>query len=121
MYSRILRLTAILGLVVFLCACVGHDEAHRYYLPQRYAAKSPEQVQILHRKPDREFIVMADLQARGRSEEWIRKQAAKIGADAVIIAVVGGLYSHSEKWAGDDRFRNKGINKRIIGTAIKFK
>jgi len=105
-------------LLMFLTACAT-DVANRYYGNVRYAPKNPKEVQILWEKPSREFIVIADFQSRGESPEAIRNKAAKIGADAVIISILGGYYSYSEEWAGSDRY--KGTYTRITGTAIKYK
>ena len=44
--------------------------------------------------------MIADFQSRGESPEAVRKKAADIGADAVIISILGGYYSRSEEWAG---------------------
>jgi hypothetical protein len=105
-------------LLMFLTACAT-DVANRYYGNVRYTPKNPKEVQILWEKPSREFIVIADFQSRGESPEAIRDKAAKIGADAVIISILGGYYSLSEEWAGSDQY--KGTYTRITGTAIKYK
>lgn len=106
----------ILGFV-FSSGCAT-DVANRYYSAKTYAAKDPSQVQMLFSKPSRPFEVIADFQSRGESPESVRKKAAKIGADAVIIAVFGGYYSLSEEWAGKDR--REGTYSRITGTAIVY-
>ena len=61
---------------------------------------------------------MADFQSRGESPEDIRKKAALIGADAVIIATIGGLYDRSTEWAGTDK--ESGTYTHITGTAILY-
>jgi hypothetical protein len=101
----------------FLSGCAT-DVANRYYSAKNYAAKDPSMVQMLSSKPSRPFEVIADFQSRGDSPESVRKKAAKIGADAVIIAVFGGNYSLSEEWAGKDR--HEGTYSRITGTAIIY-
>jgi hypothetical protein len=108
----------IILLAVMLMAGCAYDVANRYYTSKTYPPKDPGQVQILSVKPTRPFEVIADFQSRNESAESVRKKAAKIGADAVIIAVFGGAYSRSEQWAGDDR--QEGSYSRITGTAIVY-
>lgn len=74
---------------------------------------------ILWERPTREFEVIADFQSRGESPEDLQEKAAAIGADAVIISVLGGHYSTSEQWAGNDRHSKS--YSRITGTAIRFR
>jgi hypothetical protein len=105
--------------VTFLLASCATDIANRYYGTEQYAVKDPKEVEILWQRPVREFIVIADFQSRGESPEDMRKRAAKIGADAVIVAILGGLYDRNEEWAGSDR--QSGTYTRITGTAIKYK
>jgi hypothetical protein len=111
---------AFLGIVamVVLWAGCASDVANRYYSANTYPPKDPAQVLILSSKPNRPFEVIADFQSRGESPEAVRKKAAAIGADAVIIAVFGGVYSRAEEWAGKDR--HEGTYSRITGTAIVF-
>lgn len=95
------------------------DVANRYYATTKYAPKNEKDVAILTSKPAKDFVVIADFQSRGDTPESLRSKAAEIGADAVIVTSVGGLYSHSEEWAHQDSFKN--THSHIIGTAIKFK
>ena len=108
----------LFAVALLLGSCVS-DVANRYYGTEQYAAKDPKEVEILWQCPKREFIVIADFQSRGESPEDMRKRAAKIGADAVIVAILGGLYDRNEEWAGIDR--QSGTYTRITGTAIKYK
>jgi len=103
---------------MLLTAC-AIDVANRYYGTERYKSKDPQEVELLWKKPNRDFIVIADFQSRGESPEAIRKKAAQIGADAVIVSILGGFYSYAEQWAGDDRYSD--TYSRITGTAIKYK
>lgn len=119
-YTRFFSPNAIGILFVFiLLAGCATDVANRYYGTERYPTKNPKEVELLWKKPTREFVVIADFQSRGESPESIRKRAAKIGADAVIVATLGGLYDRGEEWAGSDRRNN--TYSRIVGTAIKYK
>jgi hypothetical protein len=103
-------------LVIGGCAT---DVANRYYGNQRYAPKDPKEVELLWQRPNREFVVIADFQSRGESPEAMRKRAAEIGADAVIVAILGGYYHTGDEWAGKDS-QGKTYT-RITGTAIKYK
>lgn len=102
-----------------LIAGCAYDEAHRYYADERYPARDPEQVEILHSKPDRPHVIIADLQARGASAEYMRKEAAKIGGDAVIVSFYGGYRARSDEWAGQDA--QKHTYSRITGTVLKYR
>ena len=112
---RMLVVMSALSLGLVGCAS---DVANRYYGDQRYSPTPIDQVELLRSKPDRPFVVIADFQSRGESPEDLRKKAAAIGADAVIVSVLGGWYSTSEEWAGKDR--NSNTYSHIVGTAIKF-
>jgi len=118
MLQQKLVLLAVFFICHSLVACVS-DVANRYYLDETFVARHPSEVEILDSKPSRDFIVIADFQARGKSRNSLRNSAAAIGADAVIVSNLGGTYSRSESWAGDDRFSGSG--NRIVGTAIKYK
>jgi uncharacterized protein YbjQ (UPF0145 family) len=103
-------------LVIGLSACAS-DVANRYYggaSPERPASE----VQILSQAPSRHYTVIADFQSRRETAEDMRSKAAKLGADAVIVAYLGGKYSTSEEWADKDRQHD--TYAHIVGTAIKF-
>ncbi len=110
----------ILPLVLALLSCsCAQDVASRYYAAQQYPAKEPKEVELLYRAPTRAFDVIADSQSRGESPNSMKKRAAKIGADAIIVTPLGGLYSPGEQWAGSDRM--SGTHSRLVGSAIKYK
>ena len=109
----------VLVLSSLILAACATDVANRYYGSVRYPPKEASEVELLWQRPSRDFVVIADFQSRGESPEAVRKKAADIGADAVIIAILGGYYSKSEEWAGTDRHAN--TYSRITGTAIKYK
>ena len=104
--------------MLLLCSCAS-DVANRYYASEKYPPKKTEAVEVLKINPDRPFIVIADLQARNMSVSGMRAMAAKIGADAVIIQTLGGIYSLSDEWVGKDS--NANYYSRITGTAIRYK
>jgi hypothetical protein len=106
----------LLSLVVSACAS---DVANRYYGATKYPAKDKSEVAILWRKPARDFIVIADFQSRGETPEDLQGKAAKIGADAVIISLLGGAYYRGDQWAGTDTMAN--TYNHITGTAIRYK
>ncbi|MBI4325106.1 MAG: hypothetical protein HY674_07560 [Chloroflexi bacterium] len=115
--ARLLNLAICLA-SLFLIGCAS-DIANRYYGTEKFPPRDPKEVQLLWERPQREFTVIADFQSRGESPEAMRKRAAKIGADAVIVSILGGLYDTREEWAGHDRQGN--TYSRITGTAIKFR
>lgn len=108
---------AMLWLCLLLSSC-AEDVANRYYSSQRYAPKIPRAVELLRRAPDRPFLVIADLQSRGESPEAMRKRAAAIGADAVIVTPLGGFANPGDQWASGDSMSQ--IYTRLIGSAIKY-
>lgn len=108
-------LSILLAPIIASCAT---DVANRYYASKQYSAKNIENVQLLYQKPSRKFEVIADFQSRGESANSVRKKAAKIGADAVIVTTVGGMYSLNEQWAGKDGMSH--TYSRIFGTAIVY-
>ncbi len=108
-------LTSLLLLLLGSCAS---DVANRYYGPEKYPAKETAQVELLFAAPTRPYKVIADFQSRGEGAQAMRKKAAKIGADAVIVAKLGGFYDRSTEWAGNDAMID--TYSHITGTAIKF-
>jgi hypothetical protein len=49
----------------------------------------------------------------------MRRRAAEIGGDGVILVRGGGLYDRNEVWASADRYSN--TYHRLLATVIKFK
>lgn len=110
-------LALLLTPALVLASCAS-DVANRYYAGQKYPAKAPGEVQILWEAPSRPHKVIADFQSRGESPDDLRNRAAAIGADAVIVSLLGGTYSLKEQWASEDRYSK--TYSRITGTAIKY-
>jgi hypothetical protein len=109
-------------IAILLCSCAlltacASDVANRYYAATKYPPKSPSEVELLWKRPDRDFVVIADFQSRGESPAAMRQRAAEIGADAVIVAILGGYYAG--QWAGSNAYQD--TYTRITGTAIKYK
>lgn len=113
-----LSVAMVVGTGLQFAGCAT-DQANRYYLEDRYAAVEDSQVEVLRQPPTRPYVVMADFQARGASIARMRSDAAKIGADAVIVTLLGGSADQGQVWAGEDRFSQS--YSRITGTAIKYK
>lgn len=111
---RLSALIIALGLLMTGCA---QDVASRYYASERYAPKPPSEVQILWKSPERKYVVIADFQSRGESPDDMRDKAAKLGADAVIVQLLGGLATFDEYPSLDKQHTSY---SRIAGTAIKF-
>ncbi len=107
----------ILGLLLCEIGCVS-NEAGRYYLKERLPTKKTREVEVLREAPEKPYTVIADFQARDATVAHMRKRAAEIGADAVIVVPVGGWYSEDEVWAENDRYSN--TYTRLIATAIKY-
>jgi len=114
MKSRLL----VLIIAVALLGCAS-DVANRYYGDTRYPPKNVSEVELLSRKPSRPFTVIADFQSRNEGPEDMRAKAAQIGADAVIVSLLGGAYNRGEQWAGSDSMSN--TYTHITGTAIVYK
>ncbi len=105
----------ILSLISTGCAT---DVANRYYVAEKYPSKTPSEVRILTNAPMGPYMVIADFQSRGDSAQSMRRRAAKIGADAIIVSFIGGLYYTGNQWAAQDSKTNS--HGRSIATAIKF-
>jgi uncharacterized protein YbjQ (UPF0145 family) len=121
MPMRNLKRLQIISIFVFLLCEIGcvSDEANRYYLKERLPAKNIKEVEVLYEEPQQSYVVVADFQACNASIKHMRKRAAEIGADAVIVVPAGGWYSRNEIWADKDRQSNS--YSRLIGTAIQYK
>jgi uncharacterized protein YbjQ (UPF0145 family) len=107
-----------MAFAALVTGCVS-DQAHRYYGAERFAAKPIEQVEVLHDIPDRPHDIIADFQARGASVKYMRKKAADIGADAVIVGFYGGYRARADEWASKDTYAKS--YSRVTGTAIVYR
>lgn len=113
-----LKIISAICLLLGVIGCMS-DEANRYYLKERLPAKNIDEVHVLRAEPQEAYTVIADFQACNASIKHMRKRAAEIGADAVIVVPAGGNYSQKEVWAESDRYSN--TYSRLIGTAIIYK
>jgi hypothetical protein len=121
MPMRDLKKIQIISIFVFLLCEIGcvSDEANRYYLKEKLPAKKINDVEVLYKEPQQPYIIVADFQACNASVKHMRKRAAEVGADAVIVVPAGGWYSRDEIWADKDKQSNS--YSRLIGTAIQYK
>jgi hypothetical protein len=106
----------IIAIAVSATSCAS-DVANRYYGTEKFAPKRVEDVQLLSRAPDRAYDVIADLQSRHESPHDLREKAAALGADAVIVTMLGGYSAFSEEWAKQENT----AYTHIVGTAIRFR
>lgn len=109
---------ALAWLILGIAGCVS-DEAHRYYARERFPSRSEKEVEVLKTAPSRPYDVIADFQARGASVHYMRRKAAEIGADAVIVGTFGGYRAKSDDWASEDKYGDS--YSRITGTAIRYR
>jgi hypothetical protein len=118
---RDLKILSIISIFIFMFFEIGciSDEANRYYLKERLPAKNIKEVEVLYEEPRQPYVVIADFQACNASIKHMRKRAAEVGADAVIVVPAGGWYSRNEIWADKDKQSNS--YSRLIGTAIQYK
>lgn len=114
-----MKVATTLLFTMLACGCAS-DVANRYYLSEKYPAKPVSEVEVLREEPSRPYFVIADFQSRGEDAEDMRKKAAAVGADAVIVSYLGGVYGNAEQWPKEQQ-RTKSKYSRVAGTAIKFK
>ena len=108
----------VAGIVILLTMGCVTDIANRYYADVTYPPKEPGQVEIFYKNPQRDFTVIADFQARHTDAKYMQREAAKIGADAVIVSFLGGGHAYKDKWASENSLNTY---TRISGTAIVYK
>jgi hypothetical protein len=113
------RFQSLMLCCFFLLAGCTTDEANRYYLAEKLPEKKTSEVEVLREAPAQPHEVIGEFQANNASANFMRKRAAKIGADAVIVIPAGGWYSQGETWAGSDKYSNS--YTRLIGIAIRYK
>jgi hypothetical protein len=108
--------------VSFLCGCVAPSYSRVY---ETYPPTSPSAIEILRSKPAHDFVLIADTQMHGPSENQVRKWAAGVGADAVIITVtrVDSTTSAVFSTIGNevDFVALSRGNKQVFASAIQLK
>lgn len=102
---------------IYLISGCAQDVASRYYASQNYPAKQVYEVEILWKSPQKKYIVIADFQSRGESPDDMRAKAAKVGADAVIVQLLGGMATFDEFPSLEKQHSSY---SRITGTAIRY-
>ena len=110
----------VCAVTIMLLGGCAYDVADRYYATGKYPAKPTDQVEILTSEPTRKYEVIADFQSKGESADSLRRKAADIGADAVIVSELGG-YVPGWNDRADDKTYGRIFNNRIVGTAIRYK
>lgn len=111
------KIASIIAGVALFAGCAT-DVANRYYSDTHYPPRPVGEVEVLTTEPPRAYTVLADFQARGETAQDMRRLAAKIGADAVIVTYLGGFYNSGNQWAGHDSQNH--TYSRIVGTALKY-
>jgi hypothetical protein len=102
---------------MLISGCVT-DVANRYYAKESFPPKDVSEVEILTSPPTRAHEVIADFQSRGETPSDMQRKAAAIGADAVIVQLLGGQVLESATWAGT---ASNNTYSRITGTAIRYR
>lgn len=113
--SRLLSFVLAVGFIT-LAGCV-HSRS-RIIAPAAYPPTAPSRVAILYQVPNRPYTVVAKLTVGGgRSteravlERELRQQAARLGAEAVIVdkrpvsAGYFGMWGRAVRWTGPARQR----------------
>jgi|SRR6516165_8846319 hypothetical protein len=124
------RLVFTLFMLLVLTGCNTVSTSTKQYLGGPiYAPSDPATIQILREQPTRPHVRLGEVQAQPSSdsvgameiEAAIRKAAAKLGADAVVIVYdrtqVTGAYVTGPWWG---RSVNTVTGRVIIGVAIKY-
>lgn len=120
----------IVGLAVAVnsgCSTVD-TKSFRYLEAPNEPATDPSQVEILSHPPARPFIKLGRIDAVPRGDvdnekikDAIRKEAAKMGADAVILGYEGqGPGGFSIQGMPGDMEARRETNRVVVATAIKF-
>ncbi len=122
-------LGAIAGLVAMTGCKTVSTNSHQYLGVQTFPPSDPAQVQILREVPTRPHTKLGEVEAQPSSssvgnpqiEQALQKAAAKLGANAVVIAadhnqVVGAMVT-GPPWA---RSVNPISGRVIIGVAIRY-
>lgn len=119
-----IRLFPILGMVLagsILSGCVAPSYSRVYI---KYPPTSPAAIEILRSKPAREFVLVADTQMHGPSKAQVRKWAASVGADAVIVTVIRidstTSADYSRVGSEVDFVELSRGNKQVFASAIKL-
>jgi hypothetical protein len=128
--SRLFTSVAALAVLCTLTGCNTVSTSSKQYLGGPiYGPSDPAQVQILRTEPTRPHVRLGEVTAQPSSdsvsvtkiEEALRKAAAKIGADAVVITAdrtqIMGAYVSGPFWAPSV---NQVTGRIIIGVAIKY-
>jgi len=128
--KSIFILNLALAGILFLTGCKTVSTSTKQYLGgPTYPPSNPANIEILRTQPTRPHVRLGEVQAEPSSdsvgapqiEEAIRKAAAKLGADAVVIVYdqtqITGAFVSGPWWG---RSVNTVTGRVIIGVAIKY-
>ena len=126
---RLMSLGAAIGLLLLTGCNTVSVSSHQYLGGQTYAPTDPDQVEILRVAPTKPHVQLGQVQAEPSSEnvdkatieQALKKAAAKMGANAVVIVVdrtqvVGAMVS-GPLWA---RSIDTVSDRVIVGIAIRY-
>lgn len=126
---RVGYVCALLTVCLTLAGCATVQiKSFRYLGAPDVPPTDPSQVQILESRPVRPFTRLGRITAvpegdvdNEKIEAALRKEAAKMGADAVVVGYQGRLPRgfQLEGLPGDMEARRE-MGRVVIGTAIKF-
>ncbi len=115
----------LVGLIAGLASC-SRPYGYRFYpnVP-RFAPTHPAQVELLRREPRRNHLRLGEVwlrpepdMRRGYVEGLLREQAARMGADALVITVDRFFREPVYDWGYGHGVYTE---RQIIGIAIRFK
>lgn len=117
--------TIIITISLFLSACSGMvSNGSSMTTGQKYQPTATTRIEILYDEPKKKFTVIGIVEGRGygitreiekeRALEGLKKEAAGIGAHAVILTSTG---RNELTWVGGE---SAGSEKLISGKAIRY-
>jgi hypothetical protein len=83
--------------------------------------KPASEVEILSAPPSRPYNVVAEFQGIGLSEDRIKSQGAKLGADAVYVASYNISFLAADGTVASPRNVSPGTNSESLCTAISYR
>jgi hypothetical protein len=92
--ARLLALSLLLPSILLFTGCQTVSSSHTQEIGgPRYSASNPAQVQILRTPPERAHVRLGEVRVQpsskdvdaSRIEDALRKEAAQLGADAVVV------------------------------------
>ena len=121
-----LALSLLVSSILLLTGCQSVSSSHTQEIGRpRYLASNPAQVEILRTPPTRAHVHLGEVRVQPSSqyvdaakiEDAMRKEAAKLGADAVVVE-----YDHTHP-AGEQIIGyalNRYGHRIVVAVAIKY-